>query len=420
MALINVSHLKARTHQVARDVYPNRPVLLTQHETRQCLQIDEDGSARFTPLYAPKFSFDEARVPPDHLYDIVVPTMYGLLEDLTPGSPSMDAFLAEWSKVEQILVDPEKPEHRAYGQWAYYPRRNDLVRFAPARWHRLALVVRNATLLAPQGTSHDWEAGRARLDKAVIAVAGCSVGSAILHRAVMLLRPRGVKIADAKDYQLNNGNRVRLGYADLSRNKANVCAEQLHEADPFLGVWVYGQGIDEESAEVFVQGEAGEPAADLVVEETDDPDVKLLLRERARAAGVPVLMVTDAGSAAQVDVRRFDVDPHLSLALGVSDEELYELRAACDREPGDRDRWLDFALAISGRDCLDLLPTFREVLFRDVPAPFSGFPQLASAAGIAGGAAAWAIAQVLLGYQVWERVLIEPGVGVVRTSGEEM
>ncbi len=401
-------------------LYANRPRPTGSSPKDGTLAFLPDESVVFSPALGDSLGATPIVVPPERIHDLVLPTMLGLLEDLTPGSTVIDEFLAEWERVQVLLGEPESPAWRAYGEWFYFPADARLARFAPRRWHRLALQVRNATLMAVPGLPHDWAAGRARLDPAVLAIAGCSVGSNVLHSSTMLMRPSHVKVADVKDYNLNNGNRVRFTYRDLGRNKAQVCAEQLHAIDPFLGVSVYDTGIDAQTVERFIGGDptSGEPAATLVLEETDDPPVKVCLRQAARAARVPLVMVTDLGRVVSIDVRRFDLDAKLPMCHEVPDDVVLALLEQYQRGTGEREVFIEMAYAFSGRDEVVAVTDFREVALREVLTPFAGFPQLGSTAGMAGGLAAWIISQIHLGHPVWERMTFDPMRATVTCKGK--
>lgn len=392
---------------------PSAPHVFTPADVRRFLRFSSDASVVFSGDGP-----NAVTIPPERVYDLLTPTMFGLLEDLTPGSPLMAEFLEEWEQVQRLLAAPEVHGPDTYGEWVYYPTDSSLVRYAPRRWHRIAMTVRNATLLSPPGAPHDWLAGRAVFDDAVIAVAGCSVGSNVLHTTTLLLRPGHLKVADSKSYHLNNANRVRLTYRDLNRNKARVCAEQVQSLDPFIGVSVFDAGIDSENVSSFLLGDGSRenPRTTIVVEETDDPLTKLLLREGARRARLPLVMVTDIAHVASVDVRRFDVDPTLPLVPGVADEEVRRRVEAFDRDPS-RERMVAVACAFSGRDEILGDPAFRDIIERRVAIPFAGVPQLGSTAAIAGGLAAGAIARVLLGVPVPERLVVDPVNARVEQKG---
>lgn len=354
-------------------------------------------------------------IPWNQVFDLLTPTMFGLLEDLIPGSSLFEEFYLEWQQFEIIMQNSQsKIPDPSYGEWVFYPQRNHLVRFAPRRWHKMSLLIRNSTLLYPKGAEHHWREARLKLDQMVLAVAGASVGSQMLHVSNMLMRPSALKIADAKNYQLNNSNRVRLSYQEFGRNKAEVVAEQLFDNNPFVPVFVYNEGIHSENIQSFVCGgstasaDGTEPKATLIIEKTDDIDIKILLREEARRNRVPVVMVTDIGRAAQVDVRRFDLDSNCSLVVGMTDAELYERKELCEKDLGNRQRFLDMAFAMSGEKSIADIVDFNDLLRQKIAPEFAGIPQLGSAAAMAAGLAAWIISRIVLGYSVPERILLDP------------
>ena len=68
-------------------------------------------------------------------------------------------------------------------------------------------------------------------------------------------------------------------------------------------------GLTADTVDEFLDG------LDVVVEECDSLDMKAILRERARARRIPVLMATsDRGL---VDVERFDLDPQRPILHGL-------------------------------------------------------------------------------------------------------
>jgi hypothetical protein len=80
-----------------------------------------------------------------------------------------------------------------------------------------------------------------------------------------------------------------------------VAARRVAEIDPYLPVEIATAGLTPDNVDEFVAG------LDVVVEECDEIDMKLLVREVARRHRVPVVMETsDRGL---LDVERFDQEP---------------------------------------------------------------------------------------------------------------
>lgn len=352
-------------------------------------------------------------------FDLVPPTMEGLFEDLIPGSDMKNELLKEWE-----LFQEHQDEPNCYGTLVWYPRTKELVRFAPQFWHRLSLLVRNKTLYQDPEMKLSWEEVRKLFEEAVIAVAGCSLGNNVAHTIAWDLRPLSMKIGDFKEFHMANGNRVRLTYRDFGRNKTAVTAEQLQSVDPFLSISLFPEGIHEENIDNFIVGST------VIVEEIDDLETKILIREAARKHKVPVVMASDIGTAVQLDVRRFDKDQSISLmGCGVSDEQLY---AALHRwrTTGKEEDFMNVFFAIVGTHCMRI-PEFKQLMMRglssemknsaplvkEVAPVFKGLPQLGSTAAMSGALATDAVARILLGFRLQERIFIDKRDGFSATEG---
>ena len=86
-----------------------------------------------------------------------------------------------------------------------------------------------------------------------------------------------LRLTDFDDLELSNLNRVPASVFDLGVNKAAVCARRIAELDPYLPVTVMPAGITPQTVDEFVDG------LDIVIEECDSLDAKVLIREVARS-----------------------------------------------------------------------------------------------------------------------------------------
>jgi molybdopterin/thiamine biosynthesis adenylyltransferase len=178
-------------------------------------------------------------------------------------------------------------------RWIYYPWRRAVVDvLGPTAYQRLRLD-RNRHLITAEE--------QARLCTLRVGVIGLSVGHAVAH----VLAAQGLcgelRLSDFDELELTNLNRVPASVFDQGVNKAIVAARRIAELDPYLLVTVETTGVTPTSVDQFLDG------LDVVVEECDSLDTKVLVRESARAKGLPVLMATsDRGL---MDVERFDLDP---------------------------------------------------------------------------------------------------------------
>ncbi len=385
------------------------------------IRHDKDGNIHLS------HEGQEISIPPEHQFDLTQGTIFGLNERITSAasSPKMDnaghtlrdLFNDEWKAYEEAIENAEG-NALTYGMYVYYPDRNDIVRYCPSYWHHIVATASSSMLITDPAYSMKWAEVRKILADTTLAIAGASVGNNVTHAAVMDLRPRNIKIADKSRYKMENINRVRLGYADivesnknridptqsLLRNKAEVTASQLYAIDPFINVYTYENGIDDHGVFTFFDGDTeGEPKADMIIEEVDDPRIKILLREEARKRGIPLLMVSDLGSSVQLDILRYDKDKSLPLTWGSTDQALRNSMEEVYRNPGDRAQFFNFVDALIGTSYRS--DELARIINNESEIPTSTIiPQLGSTAMVAGGVLAEAIARIRLGHAYPERV----------------
>jgi hypothetical protein len=152
------------------------------------------------------------------------------------------------------------------------------------------------------------EKEQARLGALRIGIAGLSVGHVIAHTLAAQGLCGLLRLADFDHLELSNLNRVPATVFDLGLNKAHVAARRITEMDPYLPVDVLDAGLSFETVDQFLNG------LDILIEECDSLDMKAILREGARARGIPVLMATSDRGV--IDVERFDLEPHRPILHG--------------------------------------------------------------------------------------------------------
>ncbi|WP_306215989.1 ThiF family adenylyltransferase [Actinoplanes sp. RD1] len=238
-----------------------------------------------------------------------------------------------------------------YGTWVYYPWHRRLVHLLPRDEFREVRADRNRDKITP--------AEQRRLAGARIGVIGLSVG----NMAAITLALEGVggafRLADHDRLSLSNLNRLRAGVADLGVEKTVLAARELAGIDPWLGVELHRDGLRAARIDEFLRG------LDLVVEECDDLALKVLVRERARALRIPVLMETN--DRGMLDVERFDLEPDRPILHGLIGSREAGAVSVAELLGGSR---LSARMAAS-------MP--------EIGVTLSGWPQLAS--GVALGAA---------------------------------
>jgi len=284
---------------------------------------------------------------------------------------------------DPMLSDADRQAARAgaddpgAGVWIHYPWRRTVVRtlaeqdFVRVRTNRNMLRIDAAE--------------QAKLRSLTIGVVGLSVGRA----AALTLAQEGIggcfRLADFDTLELSNLNRVRAPLWELGENKAVACARELLAIDPWLRIDVFEAGVQPEDIDAFLSRDGAQ--LDLLVEECDDLAVKVLVRERARALGIPVLMATS--EAGLLDVERFDLDGTLPLFHGRAGE----LDAAQLRGLSKSDK-VPIVLRILGADRLSDR-TVASLL--EIEASLVTWPQLASAVALGGAMVADAARRIALG-----------------------
>ncbi|MER6032265.1 Rv1355c family protein [Streptomyces sp. NPDC001851] len=251
-----------------------------------------------------------------------------------------------------------------YGTWAWYAWSRQLVHVLPPAEHRELRQSRNRYKITAEEQN--------LLSRKTVAVVGLSVGAA----SAVTLAQEGVgerfRLADFDHLSLSNLNRLRASVADVGLPKVVIAARQMYEIDPYLDISVWPEGLTEENTDAFL---AGGGRTDLLVEECDDMFLKVHVRERARALGIPVLMETN--ERGMLDVERFDLEPERPLLHGLLQEvAASEVKAMSTREK------LPHLLRILGQD----EPSERLVSsLVETGKTISSWPQLAS--GVSLGAA---------------------------------
>ncbi|GLU52013.1 Rv1355c family protein [Dyadobacter frigoris] len=201
----------------------------------------------------------------------------------------------EW--VKDKVTDEE-------GVWVYYP------------WAKRILHILDKDEFVEVRTSRNKHKITTREQNTLfskkIGVVGLSVGNAV---ALTLATERvcgHIKLADFDTLELSNMNRIKTGLHNIGINKAIITAREIAEIDPFIRVECYLDGITEQNISGFLTEDGN---LDLLVEECDELDIKILCRNEAKKYSIPVVMETsDKG---MLDVERFDLEPDRPIFHGL-------------------------------------------------------------------------------------------------------
>ncbi len=433
--------------QMDRHCFQLRPLLLDAAQAHRDGQVlyEKDGAVRVSHPDFGRAGYPEwLRIPPERQYPSIRATYDDLNKALSrlSNSPPVDGqktlralYEAELERYEtlvsQALADGRwEPD---YGTYVVDPCRGDLYLIAPERWHRLALVTSNAMLLADPERRLSWREVRERLESTVVGFAGVSVGGNVLEGWLREARPREVKLADPDWVELTNfnrGERMSLRHAVKSRAhradprdpydvprvpKAEYIAYEELLVDPYVRYHVYSEGITRDNLDAFLLGGDGEPRLDVVVEEMDDPELKVLVRQRARAHGIDVIMLSDFGHRAQAQWNQFRASPAQSLGLGGGDGELSAALAAA--RSGARENFYRFVERLCGEGFADA--AFLDFWEGRGEQPTASIPQSGATAMASGAIGGKEIAFHVLGHARPRRAIFDflkrraegPGIG---------
>ncbi|MFT3903686.1 MAG: ThiF family adenylyltransferase [Niabella sp.] len=190
-----------------------------------------------------------------------------------------------------------------YGVWVFYPWSKRLVHLLDENEFIAVRTNRNLYKILPE------EIQTLRTKK--IGVIGLSVGQSIALTMATERICGAMHLADFDSIELGNMNRLQVGVHDMGTNKAILAARKIAELDPYIKVTCFEDGITAENIDDFFTSEG---KIDILAEECDGIDVKILSRIKARQLGVPVVM--DTNDNGMLDIERFDLEPQRPVLHG--------------------------------------------------------------------------------------------------------
>lgn len=290
---------------------------------------------------------------------------------LKPGMPGFNEALTRF-------VDDLNMNRSHNGHWVFYPWSGLLLEVPKMEMYRSLHTSRNRNLVR--------EEEQAILFQKKIGIAGMSVGSNVLNTMVLAGVGGGFSIADPDVLSLPNLNRLMASASAIGMNKAEYFAQKSYEVDPYLNIAVYKDGISTNDCEAFLTN----PSVDILVEEMDNPVTKVKIREAAKHHRIPVVMAADNGDGVLIDVERYDENPDLSLFNG----RLDHLPLADLSEDMNFPQKLAIIAAMAGLS--EATPRMQDSIL-DVGKTLNTWPQLGTAALVAGVALTFIVRRILLG-----------------------
>jgi molybdopterin/thiamine biosynthesis adenylyltransferase len=271
-----------------------------------------------------------------------------------------------------------KDKALTYGVWLFYP------------WSaRLVHVLDEKEFIDVRTSRNLYKITREERDLLAtkkIGVIGLSVGQSVSVTLAMERVCGELRLADFDTLELTNLNRIRTGLHNLGLPKVYSVAREIAEIDPFITVRCFPEGLHENNLDAFFN-EGGR--LDLLVEESDGFDIKILSRYKARELRVPVIM--EASDRCMVDVERFDLEPDRKILHGIVKnldvETLKTLKTNEDKIP--------YMLDILG---FDSTTARLRASMLEMQQTVSTWPQLASAVTMGGGITADVSRRMLLNH----------------------
>lgn len=224
---------------------------------------------------------------------------------------------------------------------------------------------------------------QAQLMNNTIGMLGLSIGGAMVKALVGSLHTMQMKIADFDELSTSNLNRVMAPIWRVGQTKASMVAQDCYELNPFVNLQVYDKGVNKENIAEFMSG------LDIIFDEIDDFEMKVIVRKLAKEAGKVVVMLTNLGDSILIDIERFDEDPDRPIFHGFIHETAEEILS----QPLTEERKKKYAVEIVGREHVPLRAI--ESL-QEIGKTLVGRPQLLSSVQIASGLAPYVIRQIVL------------------------
>ncbi|MBI1221955.1 MAG: Rv1355c family protein [Bacteroidetes bacterium] len=269
----------------------------------------------------------------------------------------------------------ENRDRFSFGVWVYYPWSRRLV-------HLLDEEDFIFTRMSPNNPKITRDE-QAILREKKIGVVGLSVGQSISLVSTMERICGEIRIADYDVLELANLNRIRAGVHSMGVNKSVMVAREIKEIDPYFTIRVFTDGLTQENLHPFFH-EHGD--LDLVVDECDSIDIKILLRVEARKMKIPVVM--DMSDRGTIDVERFDLEPDRPILHGWIDHLDYTQMGGMTNEEK-----IPFMLPIFG---MDTISKRLKASMIEVGESIHTWPQLATSVAMGGALAADTVRRIFL------------------------
>lgn len=264
--------------------------------------------------------------------------------------------------------------------YVFYPWNSSLVKTVKKDVYLKLKTNRNKDLI----TEKEQEI----LRNARVGIFGMSVGSNIAFVLTQAGISNDITISDFDILSTTNLNRIFAGSHQIGLEKCVIAAQRIYEDNPFAKVGVLPKGVKKQDIEKLLK----QKKLDLIVDEIDNVNIKIDLRMLAQKYKVPVVMVTDNGDGVVLHIERYDLAHKKIFGKEVSYFQDF-LSAGISKEKISE---LIISDIVGGIDKVD--KRMHASVARVIKKELVSWPQLGSAAVLAGVVATYAIKQIILGY----------------------
>ena len=300
----------------------------------------------------------------------IVSQLQELIKSLNPAIRILEADYAD--RINKHLNGRPIDD---YGVWVYYP------------WNRrLVHLLDESEFVEVRTNRNQYKITKAERDQLLtkkIGIIGLSVGQSI---ALTIAMERGcgeLRLADFDVLELSNLNRIRTGLHNIGIPKVVAVAREIAEIDPFIKVECYFDGLTETNLDDFFLANG---KLDILVDECDGLDMKIISRFKARELQIPVVM--DTSDRGMLDVERYDLEPERAVLHGtVADVNPNNIKSLTNEEK------IPLMLQMLGLENISLRG---KVSMLEVQQTINTWPQLASSVVLGGAVGADVCRRILL------------------------
>jgi len=310
----------------------------------------------------------------DGKVSFVCDEIYGQLQELLKSkNPSVKIKAGDYPAL--IANHLQGQDMAEYGVWVYYPWSRRLVHLLDEDEFIEVRTNRNQYKITKQE--------RDTLSKKRIGIIGLSVGQSIALTLAMERDFGELRLADFDVLELSNLNRIRTGLHNMGVPKVIIAAREIAEIDPYLKVTCFFDGLTDKTMDDFFITNG---KLDLLVDECDGLDIKILCRFKARELRIPVIM--DTSDRGMLDVERFDLEPERAILHGtVQNIDPQSIKELTNEEK------IPIILQMLGIDNVSLRAQASMV---EVEQTINTWPQLASSVALGGAVGADVARRILL------------------------